>query len=188
VTATSAPVTTTTVAAAPSLVTTKSGALATGATGRAGDTVNWTVTLRNSGNVTLTAVGITDALPGISAFTFGAWPGGTAGTLQPGQSVTATASYRLSQADVDSGAVVNSATGSATPPTGAAVTSTAPATVPLASGPALSVTKTGTVSGNGSVGDTVTFAFVVRNTGNVTVSSVALADSLPGLSPIAYGI
>ncbi|WP_204742246.1 DUF7507 domain-containing protein [Glaciihabitans arcticus] len=186
-TSSSGPITRNTAAPNPSIVTTKSGALATGATGRAGETVNWTITLRNSGNVTLTAVTVADSLPGITAPVYGTWPSGVANTLQPGQTVTATASYVLTQDDVNSGSVPNVATGRGTPPTGAAVTSTDSATVPLASGPALTIAKTGAVtSGNGSVGDTITFSFVVRNTGNVTLNSVGISDTLAGLSGLSY--
>ncbi|QYH35052.1 DUF11 domain-containing protein [Salinibacterium sp. M195] len=177
-----------TVTANPVITTLKSGALAAGSTGRAGDTVNFTIKLTNSGNVTLTSVSATDTLPDLSALTYGTWPSGTAGTLAPGQSVTATATYTLKQSDVDAGSVSNTATGSGTPPTGAAVTSVSPATVPITAGPALTVSKSGAVTtGNGSVGDTVTFSFVVRNTGNVTATGVGITDTLPDLSAVTFG-
>jgi hypothetical protein len=60
-------------------------------------------TLTNTGNVTLTDVGLSDPLQGLSAIAFGTWPG-VAETLAPGQSVQATATYTLTQADVDRGA------------------------------------------------------------------------------------
>ncbi|EAR25952.1 transcriptional regulator, AraC family with Parallel beta-helix repeat [marine actinobacterium PHSC20C1] len=181
-------VTVPTVAANPVIATLKSGALAAGATGRAGDTVNFSVKLTNSGNVTLTSVSATDTLPGLSALTYGTWPSGVSGTLKPGESVTATATYLLKQSDVDAGSVSNTATGSGLPPTGAAVSSISPATVSITSGPALTVSKSGAVTaGNGSVNDTITFSFVVRNTGNVTLTAVGIADSLAGLSPVTFG-
>ncbi|WP_341953160.1 AraC family transcriptional regulator [Salinibacterium sp. TMP30] len=181
-------VTVPTVAASPGITTLKSGALAAGATGRAGDTVNFSVKLTNSGNVTLTSVAATDSLSDLSALAYGTWPSGVAGTLKPGESVTAAASYVLKQSDVDAGSVSNTATGAGTPPVGPAVTSTSPATVPITSGPALTVSKSGAVTtGNGSVGDTITFTFIVRNTGNVTVSGVAIADSLVDLSAVNFG-
>ncbi|MBH0008179.1 DUF11 domain-containing protein [Salinibacterium sp. SWN1162] len=177
-----------TVAANPVITTLKSGALAAGSTGRAGDTVNFSIKLTNSGNVTLTSVSAADTLPGLSALAYGTWPSGTTGTLAPGQSVTATANYTLKQSDVDAGSVSNTATGSGTPPTGAAVTSTSPATVPITAGPALTVSKSGAVTtGNGSVGDIITFSFVVRNTGNVTATGVGITDTLAGLSAVTFG-
>ncbi|MCS3444218.1 DUF11 domain-containing protein, partial [Microbacterium phyllosphaerae] len=187
VTSTSGTVTTNTVTASAGIVTTKTGALQSGSSGRAGDTIVWSITLRNPGNVTLTGVAVADSLPGISVPTYGTWPSGTTGVLQPGQTVTATATSVISQTDVNSGAVSNTATGSGTPPTGAAVTSTAPATVSLASAPGLVLTKTGAVtSGTGSVGSTITYSFSARNTGNVTLTGVAITDPHAGLSTIAY--
>ncbi|MFJ4225164.1 hypothetical protein ACIPYT_13105, partial [Microbacterium sp. NPDC089695] len=187
VTSTSGTVTTNTIPASAGIVTTKSGALQSGSSGRAGDTIVWSLTLRNSGNVTLTGVSVADSLPGITAPVYGTWPSGTTGVLQPGQTVNATATSTISQSDVNSGAVSNTATGSGTPPTGAAVTSTAPATVSLASAPGIVLTKTGAVtSGNGSVGSTITYSFSARNTGNVTLTGVSIADPHAGLSTLAY--
>ncbi|MBH0116707.1 DUF11 domain-containing protein [Salinibacterium sp. NG253] len=184
----SSEITVPTVAANPVITTLKSGALAAGSTGRAGDTVNFSIKLTNSGNVTLTSVSAADTLPDLSALTYGTWPSGTAGTLKPGESVTATATYVLKQTDVDAGSVANTATGTGKPPLSAAVTSTSPATVPITAGPALTVSKSGAVTtGNGSVGDTVTFSFVVRNTGNVTATGVGITDSLVGLSAVTFG-
>ncbi|MBK0296161.1 hypothetical protein IAE22_28365, partial [Bacillus sp. S34] len=39
--------------------------------------MNWSFTLRNTGNQTLTAVSIGDALAGVSTPVYGAWPSGT---------------------------------------------------------------------------------------------------------------
>lgn len=87
-------------AAAISLV--KTGALAEGATGQAGDTVEYKFTAANTGNVALTGVSITDELESLSEVTYGQWPG-EVGVLAPGGQVTATASYVLKQAGVNAG-------------------------------------------------------------------------------------
>ncbi len=167
----------------PSVSLTKSGALAAGSS--VGNTVNYSFVMTNNGNVTLTAAAISDPLVNASGITYGTWPSGTNGTLAPGQSVTATATYTLKQSDVDSGAVVNTATAVGKPPTGANVTRTAPATVPIAPNTTMAVTKVGTVtSGTGGVGSIITYTFTVKNEGNLTLSQVALADPLSGLSAI----
>jgi uncharacterized repeat protein (TIGR01451 family) len=73
--------------------------------------------------------------------------------------------------------VNNTATASGTPPTGPAITS-APGTAstPLASAPALTVAKTaGTPSGN-TAGSTIGYSFLVTNTGNVTLTGIAITD------------
>ena len=73
--------------------------------------------MTNTGNVTLNPVSITDDHGrGRSA--------ALARTLAPQASMTCTATYTVSQADVDLGRVDNTATASGTPPAGAAVTAT----------------------------------------------------------------
>ena len=71
-----------------------------------GTVITYTFTATNSGNVTLTAVSITDPRAGLSALTY-TWPG-TAGRLLPGQVVTATATYTTTAADVTAGTITNS--------------------------------------------------------------------------------
>ncbi|MEY2850115.1 MAG: hypothetical protein RI885_2782 [Actinomycetota bacterium] len=180
----SAQVTTPTATAAPSVVQSKSGALAAGATGVAGDRVDYSFSLRNSGTVTLTGVAISDPLAGLSALAY-TWPG-TPGSLAPGQTVTAAATYTLTQADVDAGSVANTATGSGRAPSGATVSSSAPATVPVSSAPALLVTKSGVAAAPAGVGSAITYSFSARNTGNVTLTGVVINDPLAGLSARTY--
>jgi len=74
---------------------------------KAGDELTYTFLATNTGDVTLTRVTITDPHPGLSVITFGPWPTQTEGVLLPGQSVTATATYRLTAADVKAGLVHN---------------------------------------------------------------------------------
>ncbi|WP_423920222.1 beta strand repeat-containing protein [Frigoribacterium sp. 2-23] len=180
---------TVTVTPAPALSTTKSGALPSGSTGKAGDVVTYTFRLSNTGNQTLTGVAVADPLSGLSAVTYGTWPSGTAGTLQPGQTVTATATYTVTQNDVDAGSVVNRATGSGKSPAGTTVQSSAPATVTLSQGPAITLAKSGALDAGstGKAGDTVTWSFTARNTGNVTLKNVAITDNLAGVSALSYG-
>ena len=173
-----------TVAAAPAVSVTDSGALAPGATGRAGDVVTWTYVLTNDGNVTLTGAALADALPGASAPSY-VWQGAV-GILAPGESVTATATYVLTQADVDAGSVTSLVTGTGNPPTGARAAATTPATVSLVAAPGLVFSKTASLdaaSANGT-GDGVTFDFRIENSGTVTLSGVAITDELVGIGPI----
>src|SRR5690606_39080230 len=80
----------------------------------AGDTIEYQFVVENTGDVTLTDVSVTDELPGLSALVY-AWPGAE-GVLEVGQSVTATATYVVTAADVNAGNVHNSATADGTPP------------------------------------------------------------------------
>ena len=65
----------------------------------AGDVVTYTFRITNDGPLTLTDVGVTDTMTGLGDIVFGAWPGAD-GTLAPGESVTGTATYTATQADV----------------------------------------------------------------------------------------
>ena len=165
--------------AKPAIELVKTGVL--NGTGAAGDTITYTLTAANTGNVTLTDVTITDKLEGLSEITYGAWPA-AAGVLAPGEKVTATATYVLTQADVDRGSVENLATVTGTPPTGEPVTDDDTEKTPLPHAPAIEIAKTGKLSG-----ERIAYTFVVTNTGNVTLSGVEIVDSLKGLTALVYG-
>jgi uncharacterized repeat protein (TIGR01451 family) len=151
-----------------------------------GSVLTYSFTLNNTGNVTLTGVGVADALVGLSALSY-VWPGAP-GVLAPGQTATATATYTVGQADADRGTIVNTATGTGTPPTGAAITRTGTATVTIAQTPELTLEKSADVEPGaiGIAGDAITYSFVVRNTGNVTLTGVGIADQLQGLSALEF--
>ncbi|SEH56839.1 MULTISPECIES: DUF11 domain-containing protein [unclassified Leifsonia] len=170
----------------PAVSLLKSGRVTSG-TGKAGDTITYSFTATNTGNVTLTGVSITDPLPGLSALTYGAWPAG-AGTLEPGQSVTATATYTIAQADVDAGAVTNLATATGNPPSGPPVQGPGGSTVPLPHAPGVSVVKSVSAQGVVQAGQALTYTFVVTNTGDTTLTGVTVSDPLPGLSALTYGV
>ncbi|MFW0776067.1 DUF7507 domain-containing protein, partial [Paenarthrobacter nitroguajacolicus] len=87
---------------------------------KVGDVITYAFSAKNTGNVTLKNVSITDPLVGLSALVY-TWPG-VPGELLPGQTVTAAATYAITQADIDAGHVANSATTTGTPPTGPPVT------------------------------------------------------------------
>ncbi|WP_293787659.1 LPXTG cell wall anchor domain-containing protein, partial [uncultured Aeromicrobium sp.] len=165
----------------------KSGALAEGSEGRAGDTVEYEFTITNTGNVTLTEVALSDELAGLSDIVFGPWPTAE-GVLGYGESVTATATYTLTQADVDAGSVDNVATASGQPPAGERVDDVDEVSVPIEAGPSIALVKTATLDAGAAskAGDTVTYTFEATNTGNVTLTDVSIADELEGLSDLEY--
>lgn len=170
----------------PAITAEKTGALAPGATGKTGDTVNYSFTLTNSGNVPLTNVAVTDQLPGLSTISYGTWPGAS-GTLGRGQTVSATAHYVLKQSDVDAGKLTNSATATATPPTGTAVASAPSHSLPITRKPGISLTKTATPTSVLAAGEKITYTFKITNAGNTTLTGVKITDPHTGLSTISYG-
>jgi uncharacterized repeat protein (TIGR01451 family) len=162
----------------------------------AGDTISYTFTLANMGNVSLSGVSVTDPLPGLSTLSAPTGDGGTANVLDAGESWTYTATLTLAQADIDAGQVQNQATAKATPPIGAAITDLSdnilPATNPALQRPTLvtlpqqkgitllkSVSSITDVNGNGllELGDTINYQFTVTNTGTVTLAPVTVSDS-----------
>ncbi|MCD1573177.1 CshA/CshB family fibrillar adhesin-related protein [Agromyces mediolanus] len=143
---------------------------------RAGEIVTYTFHVTNTGNVTLNDAEITEV-----SFS------GTGGPLEiscppgpilPGDSVDCTASYEVTQADVDAGRIDNTATAAASPPPGQARPgsgeSSAVVAIPAETG--LALEKSAEPAAFGEVGQLVEYRFVVTNTGNVTVSGIAVDE------------
>ncbi|MFD1344371.1 DUF7507 domain-containing protein [Litorisediminicola beolgyonensis] len=153
-----------------------------------GDEVSYLFTVENTGNVTLTGVTLTDSLieaqDGVLAtLTLTGGDADDDGALDVGETWTYVGVYALTQADIDAGEVLNSATVAGTPPTGDPVTDDDDVTVDLPQGPELTLEKSGRFNdenddGFAEAGETVTYTFTVENTGNVTVSNIALTDEL----------
>ncbi|WBL19807.1 DUF7507 domain-containing protein [Citricoccus sp. NR2] len=159
----------------------------------AGESVTYSFEATNTGNVTLSDVVITDPMVGLSELSY-SWPG-EVGVLAPGESVTASATYVLTQADVDAGEVANTAWATGTPPVdpqhpGEPVSPLPPVdstvTVPLVANPSIDLEKTGEFEGAAKVGNSVTFNFTGTNTGNVTLTDVKIDDELEGLGDLEY--
>src|SRR5690625_1755260 len=181
---------------APSINVIKDGALA--AEAAVGEDIEYTFTVTNDGNVTLTDVGVQDDLPGLTSIEFGDWPTEN-GVLAPGQSVVATATYELTQADINAGSVANMVTAFGTPPDvkdpeypdepgvpADPVEEEDPETVVVPQGPALQLHKTSDAVDNPVAGETLSYSFTATNIGNVTLTDVSITDPLEGLSELVY--
>ncbi len=191
---TSAPSTVTipTVAAAPEVSIAKTGIVTPGAdqgAAKLGDTIAYSYLVTNTGNITLTSVAVNDPTQGPVTCPPPPAPG-----LAPGASETCTANsvYTVTQDDVDNGSVVDTATATGIDTQGdTSLPSDPPATVTIPTippAPAVTITKTGTVSppadqDAAQVGDTIAYTYLVTNTGNVTLASVAVSDPTQG--PVA---
>ncbi len=129
-----------------------------------GDIINYSYLLTNSGNVTLSGpFTVTD-----DKATDEACPA-TPASLAPGESVTCTASYTIAQADLDSGSVTNVAAGHGFWGTIPVDSDTDTETVTATQSPALSLVKTATPTTYAAVDDVISYSYVVKNTGNVTL-------------------
>ena len=88
-------------------------------------------------------------------------------------------------------AITNNVTATGTGPGGSPVTGTANATVTVqAAAPAVTIVKTATLVDGGSgaankgdAGETINYAYKVKNTGNVTLKNVSINDVHDGVSP-----
>ena len=142
-----------------------------------GDTVNYTYVITNTGNITLENANITDAHNGsgtLSAIT----PANA--TIAPLASQTFTATYIVVQADVDAQApFTNLATAHATPKRGTITEPTAGASVDVTAAlPSLSMAKSSPTGPYSTVGDILTYSYLVTNTGNVSLTSLSIADDI----------
>ncbi len=149
-------------------------------TDAAGQIINYSFNVRNTGNVTLTDATVSDPRANnISC---------PRTTLAPGETMTCTANRAVSQADIDRGVdLTNIASVTGTPPGDGAEsiepTSSNQVAVEVEQNPDFTVTKTaGTptdTNGNGLIGDAgdqITYTFIVKNTGTVTLTNVMMSD------------
>lgn len=175
VTSNSSSTSTPTEAPAPELTLVKSVSPSDAASFTVGQVLEYSFHVTNTGNVALTDIGIDEvSFTGAGGSPTVSCPGGT---LAVDASVTCTASYTVLQADVDRGDIDNTATAHGTAPDGGTVTSNeASATTPADQAPALALTKTATPSTVTAPGQTVTYSFLVENTGNVTLSGIGIAE------------
>ncbi len=165
----------------PAIEVRKSASDLTGVT--AGTVLTYTYDVENTGNVTLTNVALDDqhtSASGTSALTISP-NGGTVATLAPTQIVTFTATYTVTQEDVDAGLdLTNTVTVTSESPVGTTPPSdTDDETVDLEDRtPAIEAIKTVRSQTGSTAGDTVVFEITVNNTGNVTLDGVTLTDTL----------
>jgi uncharacterized repeat protein (TIGR01451 family) len=186
---------------APAVSIDKTGTVTPGADqngAKVGDSIQYKYTVTNIGNVDEPTVTVSDPTDGTVVCPVPSPPG-----LAPGASETCTAvkTHTVTQADVDAGQIVDTATagckdtlGEACPPSNVAkvVIDTVNAM------PSTSIQKIANASTGDqtpiTVGETIQYSYYVTNTGNVTIKSVSVTDptggavtcptpSAPGLAP-----
>ncbi|WP_316759939.1 gliding motility-associated C-terminal domain-containing protein [Pedobacter aquatilis] len=151
---------------------------------KAGDIINYTIVVTNNGNITLSNIIVSDA----GADTGSVLPASIA-TLAPNASASVTAKHTLTQSEIDNGSFSNQASVSGNSPNGTVVgkqksddpntTQIDDATTTLlVSSPAITIVKTAVLSTDGN---TITYSFNIKNTGNVTASGVTITDAKIGL-------
>ncbi|WP_036140578.1 DUF7507 domain-containing protein, partial [Aerolutibacter daejeonensis] len=131
----------------------------------AGDVISYSYLLTNTGNVTLSApYTVADDKTPVTC-------PATPGTLAPGGTVTCTATYTITQADVNAGSVTNVATASAIFNNAAVNSAQDSATVTATQTASMSLVKTASPLVYAAAGDVISYSYLLTNTGNVTLSA-----------------
>ena len=166
----------------PHLTVTKASNLATGETASLGQTITYTITVKNDGNLTVSNIELTDTVEGYPAADITANLDKT--RLVPGETATATFTHVVNEQDILAGSVKNTATATgdnqSDDPTGDEPgTKEDPTDKP---NPHLTVTKASNVATGetASLGQTITYMITVKNDGNLTVSNIKLTDTVEG--------
>lgn len=174
----SAPSTTAfTATADPALTLVKSADPSTAPEFRAGQHVKYSFVLTNTGNVTLTDTRVIEGtFTGTGPAPVVSCPD-TATSLAPSRQVTCTATYVLTQSDIDAGTVSNGATATGTAPSGTSVAAPESiVTIPATEHSSLSLQKTSDPSIVHVPGQVIQYRFDVTNTGNTTLSNVSVTE------------
>ncbi|MCH3967527.1 MAG: InlB B-repeat-containing protein [Atopobiaceae bacterium] len=153
---------------------------------KAGDVVTYDITVTNTGNTDLAGITVSDEM---SDGGTAALPDSAAFDLAAGQTKTITATYTVTQADVDAGTTVTNVA-TATSKGGTTDPSDPAPFTPEAQNKAYTTAKTVTNKGTGEdgafkAGETVDFDITVKNTGNTTLTDTLVSDDLAGATVVA---
>ncbi|MCA0151581.1 beta strand repeat-containing protein, partial [Winogradskyella vincentii] len=161
-----------------------------------GQVINYTITLTNNGNVTVYNPTVVDATATTGPTLVAASDIDSDGILSVGEVWTYTATHTVTQADIDNGSYTNTAEGEGLADTDndgtgdATVESDESETLNASQNPSIELTKTSAITtdvgpAGASLGDEITYTFSVDNTGNVTISNIAIDDALTGSVDLA---
>jgi uncharacterized repeat protein (TIGR01451 family)/LPXTG-motif cell wall-anchored protein len=147
----------------------------------AGDTITYNIAVTNNGQVKLFTIEVDDPLlDGLFDCNSGV-PGNqdTIDSIEIGATATCTGTYTLTQSDIDTGKIENTATAQS----GTASNTSNKVTTTLARTASLTLTKTGTLDNTvvepndtTQIGDVIFYTYTITNTGNVTLTNVTLVD------------
>lgn len=167
-----------------------------------GDTIAWSVTVQNTGNVTVSSITVADPLVSLVCPVSG---NNTIASIAPAASVVCTANYSITQAEIDNngggdGDIDNSATATGSAPGASGpVVASGSASVPIVLNPSMTIVKTAYVGGlppalggtgttpvpqDRPAGTVITYVYVVTNTGNSSITNVTVSDVHNGLGTL----
>lgn len=147
-------------------------------------TLNYTITIASTGNVPLTAPVLTDALSNGAALTLTSGPTLTSGDAAPlgvlnaGETWIYTATYAVSQANINNGAAITNSATFDTAETAPATSNTV--TTTITQNPHLTIAKTASTNGPVPAGAVITYTYTVINDGNMTMTNEVVNDTHNG--------
>ena len=141
-----------------------------------GQPIGYSYLVTNSGNTTIVGpLTVTDDRVTVTC---------PAGDLPVGDSLTCTATYTTTQADVDVGSITNTAFAHGSFGASEVTSNTDSETVTATKAPALTIVKSSTPTTVTTVGQVLPYTYLVTDTGNVTLTGLALADDKTDASPV----
>jgi hypothetical protein len=148
-----------------------------------GDLITYTIEVTNNGNVTLTNVVVSDLAADFTGSGTHPTPafvsstgGSPEGTLLQGESALYTATYTITQADLNTGSVYNKVTATGKTPTGGDVSASDDETVTAVQNAKIELTKKASPETYTAAGQIINYSFTVKNTGNVTLTNIMVTD------------
>jgi hypothetical protein len=178
--------TVTTVTQSPGVALVKTASIGGSGTGLLGEVITYTFAVTNSGSTTLTNIVVTDDKATIT--------GSPIATLAAGASSSViTGTYTITEADIDTGSVTNTATATdangVTDISGTAIDNDDPTVTTVTQSPGVAVVKTASIGGTGTglLGEVITYTFAVTNSGSMTLTNIVVTDDKATItgSPIA---
>ncbi|TRW95863.1 DUF7507 domain-containing protein, partial [Flavobacterium gawalongense] len=160
---------------------------------KVGDVVTYTFTVTNEGNVSLHDVAVEDLHTDLSAITLQSGDVNNISILEVGETWIYTATYTVTQTDIDAGTITNQASVKGTAPdnttivndlSGDSATEDGNNVIPICTNPDIALVKTGTFvdtnnDGFAQVGEKINYTFAVTNTGNVIITNIVITDLVP---------
>ena len=130
-----------------------------------GQVITYTYSVTNSGNITLYDITVLDDKTVVTC-------PDTSGGLSPLSDISCTATYTITQEDLNAGSVTNTAYAT----DGSTQSDTDSATITAVQTPALAITKTANPLTYDHNGQLITYTFLVTNTGNITLYNITVLD------------
>lgn len=167
------------VAKAPKLTVSKTVKNSVDAPFDLNETITYTITVKNDGNVTVTGINVADLVTTEGENRQAATVNAEAFALKPGEDKSFEYTYKVQQSDLGK-TILNTATATGSDPTGEEVVGTDDVEAETEErNPELDVTKVASKPANGTefvLDETITYTITVKNTGNVTLADIFVSD------------